>query len=408
VAPLPAAFGDSSASSDSAAIELGLAVVRDTLASSYIRPDEATKAQSKVKQKGRYTFIDKVKVRLVGNTYVAECVNFGSKTLRISDDDVHVFERLLTGGVWAQVEVEWDESDSKAPFSISQLTPIQLASFNLEEYRKLRTQFATEDWIDRLIRSMGYEPSQFSERLKTLFLLRLIPLCERNYNLVELGPRGTGKNFAVQELSPYAALLTGPTTVANLFGHMNGKVKGMVSIWDVVGFDEVADLQKIPKEVLTTMKTYCGLGSHLNTRDRKAVRRTVSGLVKIIHPHGEPSKVDLEDTIKLAIECRRRVKEQLKKMGSFEYSQTSFGYSDNDTGEEHFVGVPEQGGQDLIAAEPMAPGSVYTASVTADGTAGLYRLEVSIAAGNGKLKLAGGISGPMKESIPRFRVPAGQ
>jgi ATP-dependent Lon protease len=497
-------LGKYCASSDAAAIELGLSVVRDTLANNYIRPDEATKAQSKVKQKGRYTFIDKVKVRLVGNTYVAECVNFGSTSLRIADEDVHAFERLLTGGVWAQVEVEWDESDSKAPFSISQLTPIQLASFNLDEYRKLRTQFSTEEWIDLLIRSMGYEPSQFSQRLKTLFLLRLIPLCERNYNLVELGPRGTGKSFAVQELSPYAALLTGPTTVANLFGHMNGKVKGMVSIWDVVGFDEVADLQKMPKEVITTMKTYCesgqfqrgaesfagdasiamfgntqqpidvmvqtghlfapmpdvirddrafidrlhcylpgwevpnmrnefftdhygfvidylaealrdlrklnytelcdshfGLGSHLNTRDRKAVRRTVSGLVKIIHPHGEPSKEDLEEILKLAIECRRRVKEQLKKMGSFEYSQTSFSYSDNDSGEEHFVGVPEQGGQDLIAAEPMAPGSVYTASVTGDGTVGLYRLEVSIAAGNGKLKPAGGISGPMKESIQR-------
>jgi len=497
-------LGKYCASSDSAAIELGLAVVRDTLANNYIRPDEATKAQSKVKQKGRYTFIDKVKVRLVGSTYVAECVNFGSSNLRIADDDVHAFERLLTGGVWAQVEVEWDESDSKAPFSISQLTPIQLASFNLDEYRRLRTQFSTEEWIDLLIRSMGYEPSQFSQRLKTLFLLRLIPLCERNYNLVELGPRGTGKSFAVQELSPYAALLTGPTTVANLFGHMSGKVKGMVSIWDVVGFDEVADLQKMPKEVITTMKTYCesgqfqrgaesfagdasiamfgntqqpidvmvqtghlfapmpdvirddrafidrlhcylpgwevpnmrnefftdhygfvidylaealrdlrklnytelcdshfGLGSHLNTRDRKAVRRTVSGLVKIIHPHGEPSKEDLEDILKLAIECRRRVKEQLKKMGSFEYSQTSFSYSDNDTGQEHFVGVPEQGGQDLIAAEPMAPGSVYATSVTGDGTVGLYRLEVSIAAGNGKLKPAGGISGPMKESIQR-------
>ena len=497
-------LGKYCASSDSAAIELGLAVVRDTLANNYIRPDEATKAQSKVKQMGRYTFIDKVKVRLVGSTYVAECVNFGSSNLRIADDDVHAFERLLTGGVWAQVEVEWDESDSKAPFSISQLTPIQLASFNLDEYRRLRTQFSTEEWIDLLIRSMGYEPSQFSQRLKTLFLLRLIPLCERNYNLVELGPRGTGKSFAVQELSPYAALLTGPTTVANLFGHMSGKVKGMVSIWDVVGFDEVADLQKMPKEVITTMKTYCesgqfqrgaesfagdasiamfgntqqpidvmvqtghlfapmpdvirddrafidrlhcylpgwevpnmrnefftdhygfvidylaealrdlrklnytelcdshfGLGSHLNTRDRKAVRRTVSGLVKIIHPHGEPSKEDLEDILKLAIECRRRVKEQLKKMGSFEYSQTSFSYSDNDTGQEHFVGVPEQGGQDLIAAEPMAPGSVYATSVTGDGTVGLYRLEVSIAAGNGKLKPAGGISGPMKESIQR-------
>lgn len=497
-------LGKYCASSDPAAIELGMSVVRDTLADNYIRPDEASRAQSRVRQKGRYTFIDKVKARLVGSTFVAECVNFGNSNIRIHEDDVYAYERLLTGGIWAQVEVEWDESDSKSPFSISQLSPIQLAAFNLDEYRQLRAQFGTEEWIDLLIRSMGYEPAEMSHRLKLLFLLRLIPLCERNFNLVELGPRGTGKSFAVQELSPYAALLTGPTTVANLFGHMNGKVKGMVSIWDVVAFDEIADLQKMPKEVITTMKTFCesgqfqrgaesfagdasiamfgntqqpvevmvqsghlfapmpdvirddmafidrihcylpgwemppmrneyftnhygfvidylaealrdlrklnytelpdayfGIGSHLNTRDRKAVRRTVSGLVKIIHPHGSPSKDDLEEILKLAIECRRRVKEQLKKMGSFQYSQTSFSYSDNETGEEHFVGVPEQGGQDLIAAEPMAPGSVYATSVTGDGTVGLYRLEVSIAAGSGKLKPAGGISGPMKESIQR-------
>ena len=497
-------LGKYCASSDPAAIELGLAVVRDTLANNYIRPDEANKAQSRVRQKGSYTFIDKVKARLIGSTFVAECVNFGSSNLRINENDVYAFERLLTGGVWAQVEVEWDESDSKAPFSISQITPIQLASFNLEEYRKLRTQFSTDEWIDLLIRSMGYEPSSMEQRLKLLFLLRLIPLCERNYNLVELGPRGTGKSFAVQELSPYAALLTGPTTVANLFGHMSGKIKGMVSIWDVVAFDEIADLQKMPKEVITTMKTFCesgqfqrgaesfsgdasiamfgntqqpidvmvqtghlfapmpvvirddmafidrlhcylpgwemptmrneyftdnygfvidylaealkdlrklnytelcdtyfSLGAHLNTRDRKAVRRTVSGLVKIIHPHGSPSKEDLEEILKLAIEGRRRVKEQLKKMGSFQYSQTSFSYSDNSTGEEHFVGVPEQGGKDLIASEPLSPGSIYAASVTGDGNVGLYRLEVSISSGNGKLKPAGGIGGTMKESIQR-------
>tara|TARA_Y100001978_G_C23670105_1_gene423286 strand:+ start:25 stop:1479 length:1455 start_codon:yes stop_codon:yes gene_type:complete len=351
---------------------------------------------------------------------------------------------------------------------------------------------------------MGYEPSIMDHRLKMLFLLRLIPLCERNYNLIELGPRGTGKSFAIQELSPYAALLTGPSTVANLFGHMNGKIKGMVSIWDVVGFDEVADLQKMPKEVITTMKTFCesgqfqrgaesfagdasiamfgntqqpidvmvqtghlftpmpeiirddmafidrlhyylpgweipkmrnefftdhygfvidylaealrdlrklnytelcdnyfGLGTHLNARDRKAVRRTVSGLVKIIHPEGCPTQDDLEDILKIAIEGRRRVKEQLKKMGSFEYSQTSFSYSINETGQENFVGVPEQGGQDLISTETMNPGSVYVSSVSGDGTVALYRLEVSLSAGNGKLKPAGGISGPMKESINR-------
>jgi ATP-dependent Lon protease len=351
---------------------------------------------------------------------------------------------------------------------------------------------------------MGYEPSNMDRRLKLHFLLRLVPLCERNYNLIELGPRGTGKSYAVQELSPYAALLTGPTTVANLFGHMNARQKGMVMIWDVVGFDEVADLQKMPKEVITTLKTYCesgqfqrgqeamsgyaslalfgntqqpidvmtqighlfeplpdvirddmafidrlhfylpgweipkmrnehftdhygfvvdylaealrdlrkhnfteiidhyfSLGGQLNARDRKAVRRTVSGLVKILHPHGQVSQEDLEEILKLALEGRRRVKEQLKKMGAFEYYHTSFSYVINETGSEHFVGVPEQGGRDLISSDPLAPGTVYATAVSGDGTVGLYRIEVSISMGTGKLKLAGGVSGSLKESIQR-------
>ena len=383
--------------------------------------------------------------------YWAEVVNFGHSKVRIPDRYVREFDRLLTGGIWAQVEMrfEYDEdTGGKFPFWIEKLTPIQLATFDLAEYRALRKEFTTEEWTDLMVRSMGYEPTEMEDRLKLLFLTRLIPLCERNYNLVELGPRGTGKSYAVQEISPYAALLTGPTTVANLFGHMSGKHKGMVQIWDAVGFDEVADLQKMPKEVITTMKTYCesgqfqrgkesmagyasiamfgntqqpvdvmvqtghlfapmpdiirddmafidrlhfylpgwevpkmrnehftdhygfvvdylaealrdlrklnfteaidhyfSLGSHLNARDRKAVRRTVSGLTKILHPDGQVLKEDMEGIVVLAIEGRRRVKEQLKKMGSFEYYQTSFSYLVNETGEESFVGVPEQGGQ---------------------------------------------------------------
>jgi ATP-dependent Lon protease len=337
-----------------------------------------------------------------------------------------------------------------------------------------------------------------------MFLLRLVPLCEKNVNLVELGPRGTGKSYAIQEISPYAALLTGPTTVANMFGHMSGKQKGMVMIWDVVGFDEVADLGKMPKEVITTLKTYCesgqfqrgqesmagyasiamfgntqqpidvmvqrghlfepmpdiirddmafidrihcylpgweipqmtnnlftdhygfvvdylaeafrelrkhnftecfdqyfALGSHLNTRDRKAVRRVTSGLMKILHPHGEASKEDMQEILELAIEGRRRVKEQLKKMGSFEYHQTSFSTLDKETGEEHFIGVPEEGGRDLISSDPLPPGTVYASSVTGDGTVGLFRIEVSVSSGTGKFKPAGGVKGSMKESIQR-------
>jgi ATP-dependent Lon protease len=187
-------LGKYCASSASAAIELGMVVVGETLANNYIRPDEATKAQSKVKENGRYTFIDKMKVHLVGNTYVPEYVNFGSKALRISDDDMDSFEHLLTGGVWAQVEVEWDASDSKAPSSISQLTPIQLASLNLEEYRQLRTQFTSEEWIDLLIRSMGYEPSQFTAAKAPVLAAPNPPL------RAQLQPSGAGPSGHRQEL----------------------------------------------------------------------------------------------------------------------------------------------------------------------------------------------------------------
>jgi ATP-dependent Lon protease len=500
-------LGKYCASSDELAIQMGLEVVNDILAKNYIRPDESTKAQSRVKEEGKFSFIDKVKVRLVDSDYWAEAIHFGDNYLHIPTQYVRDYDRLLMGGVWSQIDMrfEYDESTKgKHPFWIEKLSPIQIATFDIEEYRCLRAEFTADEWIDLLIRSMGYEPTSFERRLKLHFLARLIPFAERNYNLVELGPRGTGKSYAVQELSPYGALLTGPTTVANLFGHMTGKQKGMVSIWDVVAFDEVADLQKMPKEVVTTLKTYCesgtfqrgkeamtgeagialfgntnqpieimvqtghlfepmpdvirddmafidrihfylpgweipkmrnefftdhygfvvdylaeavramrklnfsevidrefGLGAHLNARDRKAVRKTVSGLMKLIYPHGQVSKIELAEILELALEGRRRVKEQLKKMGSFEYYHTSFSYLETETGEERFVGVPEQGGRDMISSDPLAPGSTYTASVGGDGTVGLFRVEVSTSAGTGKLKAAGGISGVTKESINR-------
>ncbi|MGE0728450.1 MAG: protease Lon-related BREX system protein BrxL [Acidimicrobiia bacterium] len=500
-------LGKYCASSDPVVIEMGLQVVNETLAENYIRPDESMKAQSKVMDQGRHSFIDKVKVRVADGERWAEAVNFGERYLHIPPEYPRDYERLLTGGVWAQIDVRYiydDESRGKHSFWISQLDPIQIATFNLDEYRAARTEFTTDEWTDFMIRSMGYEPGEMDRRLKLLFLTRLIPLAERNYNLVELGPRGTGKSYVIQEISPYASLLTGPTTVANLFGHMSGRQKGMVQIWDVVGFDEVADLQKMPKEVVTTMKTYCesgtyqrgtesasgdasiamfgntnqpvevmvqsghlfepmpdvirndmafidrvhyylpgwevpkmrtehftdhygfvvdylaealrelrkqnytealdrhfSLGSHLNSRDKKAVRKTVSGLMKILYPHGIVSKDDLAELVEFAIEGRRRVKEQLKKMGSFEYYQTSFSYIVEETGEERFVGVPEQGGRDLIALDPLAPGSAYAAGVTSEGTVGLFRVEVSVSAGTGKLKSAGGVSGAIKESMQR-------
>jgi ATP-dependent Lon protease len=486
---------------------MGLQVVNDTLANNYIRADESMKAQAMVKDRGKHSFIDKVKVRIVDSDYWAEVVNFGHKSVHVPEHYVRDYERLVMGGVWAQVDMRFaydEETKGKNPFWIDKLVPIQIATFDLEDYRRGRREMTTDQWLDLMVRSMGYEPTEMTRRLKLLLLVRLIPLAERNFNLVELGPRGTGKSYVIQEVSPYAALLTGPTTVANLFGHMGGRQKGMVQIWDVVGFDEVADLQKMPKEVITTMKTYCesgtyqrgheaatgdgsiamfgntnqpidvmvqighlfapmpevirddmafidrlhfylpgweipkmrndlftdhygfvvdylaealrelrkhnftevidrhfSLGAHLNARDRKAVRKTVSGLMKILYPHGEATADELAELLELALEGRRRVKEQLKKMGSFEYYQTSFSYTLQESGEERFVGVPEQGGRDLISADPLAPGTVYTAGVTADGTVGLYRLEVSVATGTGKLKMAGGVAGAMKESVQR-------
>ncbi|MBI3073001.1 MAG: protease Lon-related BREX system protein BrxL [Deltaproteobacteria bacterium] len=500
-------LGKYCASSDEVAIQMGLQVVNDTLANNYIRPDESGKAQSKVKENGRYTFIDKVKVRLVDSDYWAEAVNFGNKFLHVPTQYVRDYERLLMGGVWTQLDLRFqsdEEAGGKNPFWIDKLTPIQIATFDLEEYRRVRGELTTDEWLDLIMRSMGYEPGDMSRRLKLLFLVRLIPLAEHNYNLVELGPRGTGKSYVVQEVSPYSALLTGGTTVANLFGHLSGRQKGMVQIWDVVGFDEVADLQKMPKEVITTMKTYCesgtfqrgqeavsgdasiamfgntnqpvdvmvqtghlfapmpdiirddmafidrihfylpgweipkmrndlftnhygfvvdylaealremrkhnftetidrhfSLGAHLNARDRKAVRKTVSGLVKILFPHGVVTPNELGEILELALEGRRRVKEQLKKMGSFEYYHTSFSYTLQETGEERFVGVPEQGGRDLISTDPISPGTVYSAGVTSDGTVGLFRVEISVSNGTGKLKLAGGVAGVMKESLQR-------
>ncbi|QDT24363.1 protease Lon-related BREX system protein BrxL [Gimesia chilikensis] len=503
-------LGKYCATDDPVAIDAGLKVVNNTLSSNFVRPDESNKAQSIVKDKGKHTLIDKVQVRYVSDDdkYWAELKNFGHKFVHIPEHFMRDYDRLLMGGIWAQIDLrhQYDEEQKgkRSPFWIDSIKPIQLATFDLEEYRECRSQFTTDEWIDLLLRTIGMEPSFFERRVKLLFLVRLLGLCEQNYNLVELGPRGTGKSYGYQELSPYTILLTGPTTVANLFYNMASGKMGLVGMWDAVAFDEVADLQKMPKEVVTTLKTYCesgtfargkdslsgmasismfgntnqpvevmvrsshlfmpmpdviredmafldrihfyipgweipkmrvefftdhygfvvdylaealrelrrhnfteiidrhfALGSHLNARDVKAVRKSVSGLVKLIYPHGEVTKDELGELLELSLEGRRRVKEQLKKMGSFEYHQTSFSFIDSESREERFVGVPEQGGRDMIAADPLAPGSLYTASVDDQGKVGLYRLEVGTSPGTGKLKIAGGVEGAMKESLQR-------
>ena len=503
-------LGQYCASDDPLAVEAGLKLVGQILAENVVSPSESTKAQAKVKDSASHTIIDKVKVRYLSDDdkFWAECSNFGHKYIHIPEHFIKEYERLLMGGIWAEMVLthEFDETakGKRSPFYIEKMEPIQLASFDIDEYRSKRADFTADEWLDLLLQTIGMEPQHFSRREKLLFLVRLLPLVESNYNLVELGPRGTGKSFGYQEFSPYTILLTGPTTVANLFYNMSSGKMGLVGLWDAIAFDEVADLQKMPKEVVTTLKTYCesgtfargkeslsgnasiamfgntnqpidvmvksshlfapmpeviredtafidrihfylpgweipkmrmefftnqygfvldflaealrefrkqnftesidqhfSFGDHLNARDVKAVRKTVSGLIKLLYPHGEFSREELIELIELGLEGRRRVKEQLKKMGSFEFHQVSFSYIDNKTREETFVGVPEQGGLGLIVADPLPPGSLYTASVDSQSKVALYRLEVGTVQGSGKLKLSGGFESTMKESAKR-------
>ena len=499
-------LGKYCATDDPIAVEAGLRLVNNTLADSIIRPDEAMKAQSRVKERGQQRYIDKVLVRLDGNKYWAEVVNFGQRFVHIPDTFVRRYERLLEGGVWAQVDIEFRAEEAVGgkvrPFFITDLKPIQLAAFSLDDYCAARSELTTDEWLDLLIRSIGFEPPFFSRRLKLLTLMRLVPMVQRNFNLIELGPRGTGKSYVYRDLSPYSILISGgKTTVANLFYNMSTRKVGLVGMWDVVAFDEVAGIQFSDKSAIQILKDYMesgsfsrgreelvaeasmvfggninqpvdvlirtgtlfqplpeamqdmalidrlhfylpgwempkmrnefftdrygfvvdylaeafrelrrknfteafdrhfSLGGHLNTRDAKAVRRAVSGLVKLLHPAGDPGREEIQEYLELALEGRRRVKEQLKKMGAFEYYQTSFSYYDTATMRERFVGVPEEGGQRLISQDPMQPGSVYTVALTNSDAVTLQRIEISRMSGSGRLRVTGSPDRAMKESI---------
>ena len=499
-------LGKYCATDDLTAISAGLRVVNGILSENFVRPDEANKAQFRLKDEGNATVIDKIRVRALEDKDWAELTNFGYRYFHIPDYLIRQYPRLLEGGIWAQVELEYrpadDDEARSRPFYIKEILPIQLASFDFNEYVEGRRQLTTDEWMDLLIMSMGFVPSLFSKRLKLLLLTRLIPLVERNYNFVELGPRGTGKSFAYREISPYSILVSGGrTTVANLFYNMATSKMGLVGLWDVVAFDEVAGLEFSDKTAIQILKDYMesgsfsrgreelvaeasmaflgntnapievlsrtghlfeplpeamqdmalidrfhfylpgweipkmapehftddygfvvdyvaeafrelrkhnftdaidghfSLGSHLNARDAKAVRKTVSGLTKLLHPDRNVEANELKSYLELALEGRRRVKEQLKKMGAFEYYQTSFSYLNDDTREEHFVGVPEQGGQSLISPDPMSPGSAYGSTVGNDDRVVLFRVEVSRFSGNGKLRISGGSPKSSRESV---------
>ena len=497
------------ATNDESAIEDGVETVKRILADNFVRPDEAEKIKSKIKERGIYTVIDKVTVRLNEklDLYQAEFSNLGIKDALIDDEIVKQYEKLLVGGIWCIIKVSYnfdDQDRHRMPFKVAALDPIQLPNMDLTQIFDGRRHFAKEEWIDILIRSMGIEPTRLTDIQKWHFIERAVPLVENNYNLCELGPRGTGKSHIYKEISPNSILVSGgQTTVANLFYNMSQKKIGLVGMWDCVAFDEVAGItfkdkdgiqimkdymasgsfargkeeknanasmvfvgninqsvevllktshlfEPFPKEIATdsaffdrihfylpgweipkmrpelitdeygfitdylseyfremrkrtfsdSLDKYFKLGNNLNQRDVIAVRKTVSGLVKLLYPNGEFAKEDLEEILKYALVGRRRVKEQLKKIGGMEFYDVHFSYIDLDTMEENFVSVPENGGGKLIPDGLLKAGHTYFVGRGNSGMIGTYKIEVESSNGHGKLSISGiGTDRESKESI---------
>ena len=495
------------AASDEETIREGLAKVKSILADNFVRPDEAEKVKSKIREQGQYKIIDRVTVRLneKQDVYEATLNNLNLRGVQVPTGIVTKYEKLMVGGIWCIVTLSYyyEENQKSTPFLLQELKPIQMPNLDLESLFEGRRGFTEQQWLEVLLRSTGMEPAHFNERAQWHLLARLIPFVENNYNLCELGPRGTGKSHLYKEISPNSILVSGgQTTVANLFYNMSSKQVGLVGLWDVVAFDEVAGISfkdhdgvqimkdfmasgsfsrgrspinadaamvfvgnlnqsvdtlvktghlfapfpapmidaaffdrmhaylpgwEIPKmrpefftnqygfivdylaEFLREMRKrnfsdainrYFKLGNNLNQRDTIAVKRTVSGLLKLLYPHGEFDREAVQRCLRYALEARRRVKEQLKKIGGMEFYDVHFSYLDNDTLEEYFVSVPEQGGGKLIPEGPLSPGTLHTISPGTDGFLGLYRLELQITGGNGKLSISGvGSNQPAKESI---------
>lgn len=479
-------------------IESGVSKVKKILADNFVRPDEAQKILSVLRQKGTYSVIDKITVNLniKNDIYEAEFSNLGIKNVPISEDYPTQYDRLLCGGIWCMVNLEYqfDEEDKKGtPIRILKLQPIQMPHVDIKDLQEGRKYFTKDEWIDIMLRSIGMEPDELNDREKWLLLLRLVPLVENNYNLCELGPRSTGKSYVYKEISPNSILVSGgQTTVANLFYNMSRKQVGLVGLWDCVAFDEVAGINFKDKDGIQIMKDYMAsgsfargkeekaatasmvfvgninqsvdvllktsslfepfppemgtdtafldrmhcyipgwevpkfrpehftddygfitdylsefirelrkvqqgdaldkfykLGKNLNQRDVIAVRKSVSGLIKLVYPDGNYSKEELEEILRISLEMRRRVKEQLKKIGGMEFYDVNFSYIDNETFEEKYVSVPEQGSSTLIPEGICNPGQVYTVSQGKSGMIGLYRLETQMLPGNGKFERTG-------------------
>ena len=510
-------LGQYCSSDDPEIIEQGVENVKHILADNFVRPDEAQKILSVLRQRGSYTVIDKITVSLNirYDMYEAEFSNLGLKNIPISEEYPTKYDRLLCGGIWCIVQLDYETENEFAPeiisasgdyiqskkkrqkdatpISIRKLTPIQMPHVDIEELKQGCKAFTKEEWMDVMLRSIGMEPDTLTEREKWLLLARMLPLVENNFNLSELGPRSTGKSHLYKEISPNSILVSGgQTTVANLFYNMGRKTVGLVGLWDCVAFDEVAGIHFKDKDGIQIMKDYMAsgsfargkeekaasasmvfvgninqsvdvllktsslfdpfppemgtdtafldrihcyipgweipkfrpehftddygfitdylaeflrelrkeqygdaldkyfrLGKNLNQRDTIAVRKIVGGFVKLLYPDGEFTKEQLEEILQISLEMRRRVKEQLKKLGGMEFYDVNFSYIDNETFEEHYVSVPEQGGGKLIPEGICNPGQVYTVSRGKSGMIGVFRLESQMLPGNGKFDRTG-------------------
>ena len=492
-------LGQYCSSDDPELIEKGVESVKHILADNFVRPDEAQKILSQLRQRGNYTVIDRITVKLdiKKDAYFAEFSNLGLRDVPIEEDYPAKFDRLLCGGIWCiiQLNYEFDDEDYRSvnPIQIAKLTPIQMPHIDIEELKAGRKAFSQEEWLDVMLRSTGMEPDALTEREKWLLLARMLPLVENNFNMCELGPRSTGKSHLYKEISPNSILVSGgQTTVANLFYNMGSKTVGLVGMWDCVAFDEVAGIKFRDKDGVQIMKDYMAsgsfargkeekaasasmvfvgninqsvdvllktsslfdpfppemgqdtaflhrmhcyipgwevpkfrpehftddygfitdylaeflrelrkeqfsdaldrffrLGKNLNQRDTIAVRRIVSGMVKLLYPDGDFTKEQLEEILRFALEMRRRVKEQLKKLGGMEFYDVNFSYIDNESFEEKYVTVPEQGGGKLIPDGICNPGQVYTIAQGRSGMIGAFRLESQMLPGNGKFQRTG-------------------
>ena len=510
-------LGQYCSSDDEEVIEKGIENVKRILADNFVRPDEAQKVLSKLRQRGSHTIIDMVTVNLNlrYDEYEASFSNLGLAGIPISEEYPEKYDRLLCGGIWCIVQLEYDSGEEAVPdivsmdgsriqskrkkqkdmtpVSIRKLTPIQLPNVDMDGLKEGRKAFTKQEWMDILMRSIGMEPDELTEREKWLLLTRMIPLVENNFNLCELGPRSTGKSYLYKEVSPNSILVSGgQTTVANLFYNMGRKTIGLVGLWDCVAFDEVAGIKFKDQDGIQIMKDYMAsgsfargkeekaasasmvfvgninqsvdvllktsslfdpfppemgtdtafldrmhcylpgwevpkfrpehftndygfitdylagfirelrkeqygdaldhyfrLGKNLNQRDVIAVRRMVDGYLKLMYPDGIFEKEDVEEVLVLALEMRRRVKEQLKKLGGMEFYDVNFSYIDNDTFEETYVSVPEQGGGKLIPEGISNPGQVYTVSQGKSGMIGVFRLESQMLPGSGKFERTG-------------------